>query len=84
MQYIDIIRKQPADKTALITETATYTYGELWQQAMEIRKTIAPDETVHIIGSQSIAAQLCQFLAYSGSTAVPVMATAAGAVQRSE
>lgn len=84
MQYIDIIRKQPADKTALITETATYTYGELWQQAMEIRKTIAPDETVHIIGSQSIAAQLCQFLVYSGSTAVPVMATAAGAVQRSE
>ena len=77
MQYIDMIRKQPADKTALITETAVYTYGELWQKAMNIRNNILPDEAVHYIHSTTIADQLCQFLAYSGSTTVPIMATTA-------
>lgn len=81
MQYIDMLPKQPADKTALITETETYTYGGLWQKAAAIRKNIASDEAVHVISSSPIADQLCRFLAYSGSTAVPVMATAAGAVQ---
>ncbi len=81
MQYIDMLRKQPAAKTALITETETYTYGELWQQAAAMRKAIASNESVHVISGSSIAVQLCQFLAYSGSTAVPVMATATAAVQ---
>lgn len=77
MQYINMIRKQPSDKTALITETAVYTYGELWQKAMNIRNNILPDEAVHYIHSTTIADQLCQFLAYSGSMVVPIMATAA-------
>lgn len=77
MQYLDILQKQPPQHTALITETHTYTYSELWQRAMEIRKHIVAKETIHWIDSSSIAAQICQFLAYSGSTAVPIIATAA-------
>lgn len=77
MQYIDMVRNQPSHKTALITETAVYTYGDLWQKAMNIRKTITPKRRVHRIPSTNIATQLCQFLAYSGSTTVPIMATTA-------
>ena len=82
MQYLDMIQKQPAHKTALITETAIYTYGELWREAMNIRTTISPDEAVHYINSTTIADQLCQFLAYSGSHDVPVMATAVSMLQK--
>ncbi len=77
MDYLQLLQSKPREKTALVTDDKTYTYGQLAEAALAIRKQIHIKETVYFIHEDKIANQLLQFLAYSGTKVVPIIATEA-------
>lgn len=77
MDYLQLIRSMPQEKTALITDEELYTYGRLANSAQAIRQQIDFSERVHFIHKSKIVDQLLDFLAYSGTSTVPVIATEA-------
>lgn len=77
MDYLQLLQSKPREKNALVTDDKTYTYGQLAEAALAIRKQIHIKETVYFIHEDKIANQLLQFLAYSGTKVVPIIATEA-------
>lgn len=77
MDYLQLLQSKPREKTALVTDDKTYTYGQLAEAALAIRKQIHIKETIYFIHEDKIANQLLQFLAYSGTKVVPIIATEA-------
>lgn len=77
MDYLQLIRSMPFAKTALITDEEVYTYGRLAEEAQTIRQKIDFSEKVHFVHKSEIVEQLLDFLAYSGTKTVPVIATEA-------
>lgn len=77
MDYLQLLQSKPREKTALVTDDKTYTYGQLAEAALTIRKQIHIKEKVYFIHEDKIANQLLQFLAYSGTKVVPIIATEA-------
>lgn len=77
MDYLQLIRSMPFAKTALITDEEVYTYGRLAEEAQAIRQKIDFSEKVHFVHKSKIVEQLLDFLAYSGTKTVPVIATEA-------
>ncbi len=73
--YLTLLSRQPKDKLALVDEDTTYTYGELVQLAKVIRTGNIDHELAKFIHASTIADQLIQFVAYSGTSTVPIIAT---------
>ena len=75
MDYLDLIQKQRQNKTAVVANGITYTYGDLAAEAQNIRGNINKKQQYTFIYAGKIINQLIQFLAYSGTGCVPVIAT---------
>ena len=75
MDYLDLIQKQKQNKTAVVANGITYTYGDLVAEAQNIRGNINKKQQYTFIYAEKIIDQLIQFLAYSGTGCVPVIAT---------
>ena len=75
MDYLTLVSQQPQDKAALITDTGIYTYGKLAEMAAAIRGSQKQQTQAVFIHADTIVQQLVQFLAYSGTASVPVIAT---------
>lgn len=75
MTYLAMLKQQPQAKVALITDEGSYTYGELVSQAEAILKNSREAGPVIFIHQEKIVDQLLYFVAYSGSTIVPIIAT---------
>ena len=74
MDYLSLIKEQDAEKTALVTETCQYTYGQLARRAQALRDAVGGERACRWIYADTIAEQLIQFLAYAGTNWVPVIA----------
>lgn len=82
MDYLTLLAQKQQDKAALITDERSYSYGELVSLAAAIRGSeVLPAQAVFIHAGR-IAEQLVQFLAYSGTLSVPVIATEASRAQQ--
>ena len=81
MTYLEMIKSQPQHKLALVTDDKSYTYGELAARAEELLKNSTESGPVIFIHEEKIADQLLKFLAYSGSSIVPIIATEASKKQ---
>lgn len=74
MDYLELIASKPPQKTALITEQQTYTYGELTELARGRRSEVRGGRRVHFIKKSTAAEQLIEFIALAGTAWVPVLA----------
>lgn len=74
MDYLSLIKEKDAEKTALVTETCRYTYGQLARRAQALRDAVGGERACQWIYADTIAEQLIQFLAYAGTNWVPVIA----------
>ena len=74
MDYLSLIQAQDAEKTALVTETCRYTYGQLARRAQALRDAVGGERACRWIYADTIAGQLIEFLAYAGTNWVPVIA----------
>ena len=74
MDYLQMLQNKPPHKAALITEERTYTYGELVSLAQARRREVSGQSDVCFIKKQTIAQQLIEFIALSGTKLVPVIA----------
>lgn len=72
MRYLDLLTKVNKHKLALITEYGEFTYGDLVAKAKQIA---LGNQRYKFIYEDLIADQLIQFLAYSGTQTVPIIAT---------
>lgn len=82
MDYLTLLAQKQQDKAALITDERSYSYGELVSLAAAIRGSeVLPAQAVFIHAGR-IAEQLVQFLAYSGTLSVPVIATEVSRAQQ--
>lgn len=82
MDYLDLILRQNKNKTAIIADNIAYTYGDLAAEAQNIRRTINKTHHCIFIRAEKIVDGLIQFLAYSGTSCVPVIATKASRNQQ--
>lgn len=69
-----MLQNKPPHKAALITEERIYTYGELAALAQARRREVSGQSDVCFIKKQTIAQQLIEFIALSGTKLVPVIA----------
>ncbi len=81
MDYLEMVASQPTEKLALADDGREYTYGQLAEIACGIRDNADLREPVKFIHEASIARQLLCFLAYSGTSVVPIIATDASRKQ---
>ncbi|MCD7974326.1 MAG: hypothetical protein LUF25_00675 [Phascolarctobacterium sp.] len=83
MDYLSLLKTKKAEKTALIAKGVSFTYGDLVREAAAIRNRawagIKVERKVRFISQEKIRCQLLEFLAFSGTEEVPVIATAASA-----
>lgn len=75
MTYLEMLKSQPQNKVALVTDEGNYTYGQLVEQASAILANSQEPGPVVFIHQEKILDQLLYFLAYSGSSTVPIIAT---------
>lgn len=76
MDYLTMLKQQPLQKYALITNQEKYTYRDLINKIETIRSQINNSKRSHIfIYEDTILEQLCKFIAYSGTNIVPIIAT---------
>ena len=75
--YLAMLAAKPQEKLALVDDAASFTYGELVAEARKLRAKSDLDllQTAIFIHEDTIAGQLLQFLAYSGTTTRPIIAT---------
>lgn len=75
MEYVDYLKKQPADKDAIIVNGDCYTYGMLYARVQEERKHLPQVEKKHLypICERKILQQLILFLACAGTNLIPVI-----------
>ena len=79
MDYLSLIKMQDENKIALIVDDEIFTYRKLAKRASAIREQILKDDGKNkraiFIYEDSISVQLIEFLAYSGTPIVPIIAT---------
>ena len=73
--YLALLASKPAESLALVDEGVCYTYGQLVQEALRLRQGADFSQMAIFIHENSIAGQLLQFLAYSGTQTRPIIAT---------
>lgn len=73
--YLALIAGKPQDKLALVDDDCSYTYGQLAEAASKLRQENELREPAIFIHAESIAQQLINFLAYSGTKTRPIIAT---------
>ena len=84
--YLAMLAAKPREKLALVDDAASFTYGELVAEARKLRAKSDLDllQPAIFIHEDTIAGQLLQFLAYSGTTTRPIIATELSKNQRFE
>ena len=75
--YLAMLAAKPQEKLALVDDAASFTYGELVAEARKLRAKSDLDllQPAIFIHEDTIAGQLLQFLAYSGTKTRPIIAT---------
>ena len=73
--YLAMLAAKPQDKLALVDDATSFTYGQLVKEAPKLREAADYSEPAIFIHENSIAQQLLQFLAYSGTATRPIIAT---------
>lgn len=73
--YLAMLAAQPQEKMALVDDAASFTYGELVQAARSLRAGADFSQLAMFIHEDTIAGQLLQFVAYSGTATRPIIAT---------
>ena len=74
--YLEMIRAQEKDRTALVLNGVSYTYGELAELSMERSRdfSVFPEkERIHVIKRKMILDQLLEFLACGENGRVPLL-----------
>ena len=69
-----MLQNKPPHKAALITEERIYTYGDLAELALRRRQESAGQFGICFIKKLTVAEQLIEFIALSGTKLVPVLA----------
>ena len=82
MDYLQMLREQPAEKLALVEDAEKYTYGRMVQEAQALRDSLDFSKPAIFIHEDSIARQLIRFVAYSGTKTVPIIATEVSKAQQ--
>lgn len=75
MDYLDMIKAIPPHRYALMEDSVCYTYKTLAQEAVHLRKSLpaAPGVSIIPIQESSVYRQLVSFIAYSGTSGIPVI-----------
>lgn len=81
MNYLNLILQQKQDKLAIIVDEEWYTYGSLTRKVIAVREQINKKQPYIFIHESKIIDQLIQFLAYSGTNCLPIIATEASKKQ---
>lgn len=78
MDYLDMIKRIPPHRTALIENKCACTYGELAARSQQLRDSISSAGSVSlaVIQDSSVYKQLIQFIAYSGTNLIPLLISA--------
>lgn len=82
MDYLSLLLQAEQDKTAVIADSESYSYKELYEAALQVRKSADKKEKTAFIHEDTIIGQLIKFLAFSGTETVPVIATAVSRQQK--
>ena len=73
--YLAMLAAQPQEKLALVDDAASFTYGQLVAAASKLRERADFSQPAVFIHEDTIAQQLLQFVAYSGTATRPIIAT---------
>ena len=73
--YLAMLAAQPQEKLALVDDATSFTYGQLVAAASELRERADFRQPAVFIHEDTIAQQLLQFVAYSGTATRPIIAT---------
>ena len=73
--YLAMLAAQPQEKLALVDDATSFTYGQLVAAASKLRERADFSQRAVFIHEDTIAQQLLQFVAYSGTATRPIIAT---------
>ena len=73
--YLAMLAAQPQEKLALVDDATSFTYGQLVAAASKLRERADFSQPAVFIHEDTIAQQLLQFVAYSGTATRPIIAT---------
>lgn len=73
--YLAMLAAQPEEKLALVDDATSFTYGQLVATASKLRERADFSQPAVFIHEDTIAQQLLQFVAYSGTATRPIIAT---------
>ena len=73
--YLAMLAAQPEEKLALVDDATSFTYGQLVAAASRLRERADFSQPAVFIHEDTIAQQLLQFVAYSGTATRPIIAT---------
>ena len=73
--YLAMLAAQPQEKLALVDDATIFTYGQLVAAASKLRERADFSQPAVFIHEDTIAQQLLQFVAYSGTATRPIIAT---------
>ena len=73
--YLARLAAQPQEKLALVDDATSFTYGQLVAAASKLRERADFSQPAVFIHEDTIAQQLLQFVAYSGTATRPIIAT---------
>ena len=73
--YLAMLAAQPQEKLALVDDDTSFTYGQLVAAASKLRERADFSQPAVFIHEDTIAQQLLQFVAYSGTATRPIIAT---------
>ena len=73
--YLAMLAAQPQEKMALVDDATSFTYGQLVAAASKLRERADFSQPAVFIHEDTIAQQLLQFVAYSGTATRPIIAT---------
>ena len=73
--YLAMLAAQPQEKLALVDDAISFTYGQLVAAASKLRERADFSQPAVFIHEDTIAQQLLQFVAYSGTATRPIIAT---------
>ena len=73
--YLAMLAAQPREKLALVDDATSFTYGQLVAAASKLRERADFSQPAVFIHEDTIAQQLLQFVAYSGTATRPIIAT---------
>ena len=74
-EYLAMLAAQPQEKLALVDDATSFTYGQLVAAASKLRERADFSQPAVFIHEDTIAQQLLQFVAYSGTATRPIIAT---------